>query len=436
MSHKNFLNVLSMEELTTRLTGFPPLESLTGNAALSLCALCPDDVAAVGHVLAQDVVSPENLPPADRSGMDGYAVRAVDLFGASESNPVWLDRVGTISIDTPPDFGIQSGQCAAIVTGGFLPQGADAVIMVEHTSEFGAGVIEMRRSVAPGEYVLRKGDDAEAGKTALTAGTFLRPQEIGLLAGLGVTRVPVFRRPRVTVLSTGDELIPPDHRPSPGQIRDVNGPALTAMLRRGGYEAQSGGIIPDSLEALSGTLKNALRSDRKPDVIFLSGGSSVGVRDFTLEALASLDDADIFCQGVALSPGKPLIVARCGSSFIWGLPGQVTSAQIVMLVLGLPFLRHLSGCAGAFVQKRWPSRPALLTRNTASRQGREDYVRVRLEPPSEPGMPLRAVPVPGLSGLLRTLLDSDGVIRIPASLEGLEAGTPVDVLLFGENEGR
>ena len=431
MMQKDFLHVLSVEDVVSRLLACPPLACETKRL----------DALPRGSVLAETLLSGEDLPPADRSGMDGYAVQAADLFGASETNPVWLDRIGEIAIDRPPDFTLQSGQCAAIVTGGYLPEGADAVIMVEHTKPFGADVIEMRRSVAPGEYVMRRGEDAKAGHPLLPAGTVLRAQETGLLAALGITEVPVIRRPRVSILSTGDELVAPEATPCPGHIRDVNTLALSAMIRPHA-EVTAFGIAPDHLEPLTAALKAALTGNGTPaDVVFLSGGSSIGVRDLTLEALQSLGDTEILCHGVALSPGKPLILARCGKTLVWGLPGQVASAQVVMHVLGVPFLRHLAGHSlaasrsgedngrgHAFDQRLWASRQAVLSRNIASRQGREDYIRVRLDA-STPGTP-QAVPVPGLSGLLRTLLDSQGVVRIPARLEGLEAGTPVDVLLF------
>ena len=419
---KEFLRVLPVEDVVSRLLAFAPLPA-------EPCAL---DALSVGSVLAETLTAHEDLPPTDRSGMDGYAVRAADLFGASEGNPAWLDCIGDISIDTPPAFTLQPGQCAAIVTGGSLPEGADAVVMVEHTKPFGAGVIEFRRAAAPGDYVMPQGEDAREGQPLLTRGTVLRPQEAGLLAALGITEVPVFQRPRVSILSTGDELVAPECRPRPGQIRDVNTTALSAMLRPVA-EVSGFGIAPDRLEPLTNALQAALSGHGQPaDVVFLSGGSSIGVRDLTLDALRALGDTEIICHGVALSPGKPLILARCGQTLVWGLPGQVASAQVVMHILGIPFLRHLAGHslsgADAFDQAFWPLRQAVLSRNIASRQGREDYIRVKLERDSSGAM--QAVPVPGLSGLLRTLPKADGLIRIPARLEGLEAGSPVDVLLF------
>ena len=331
---KDFLHVLPVEEVISRLLDVSPLPQESKRL----------DKLSGGPILAETIMATETLPPANRSGMDGYAVQASDLFGASEANPVWLDCVGEIAIDRPPNFTLQSGQCAAIVTGGYLPEGADAVIMVEHTKPFGAGVIEMRRSVAPGEYVMQKGDDAQEGTPLLERGTKLRAQEIGLLAALGITEVPVIRRPRVSILSTGDELVSPEQTPRPGQIRDVNTLALSAMLRPV-VDVSTFGIAPDRLGPLTASLKAALAGENglSADVVFLSGGSSIGVRDLTLEALQSLGDTEILCHGVALSPGKPLILARCGQTLVWGLPGQVASAQVVMHVLGFPFSATLPG---------------------------------------------------------------------------------------------
>lgn len=424
MSNPPFLNVISVTEAVRRLTALPSLTHRAETVPLA---------AMDNRVLASSVTARCTVPPAHRAGMDGYAVQAADTFGAGEGNPVWLDCVGHVVIDAPADFSLSAGQCAGVVTGAHMPEGADAVMMVEYTREFGADVIEMRRSVAPGEYVMLQGEDAAAGQVALAAGTLLRPQEVGLLAAIGETEATVYPRPRVHILSTGDELVPVEALPRSGQIRDVNTHALAFMVRQAGACPESRGIAPDNLEALRGALVDSLAE--KPDVILLSGGSSVGVRDLTLAALDSLPFAcNVFCHGVALSPGKPLILADVRQkdghrTIVWGLPGQVASAQVVMMVLGAPFLRHLAGHADAFNQQLWPLRRAVLTRNTASRQGREDYVRVRLDFSQDQILPM-AVPVPGLSGLLRTLLGAHGLMRIPAEAEGLEAGAEVDVLLF------
>lgn len=395
-----------------------------------------------GRVLARDVRAVDDVPMQNRAAMDGYALRAADSFGASEANPTYLACTGSIAVDALAHFSLEPGCCAALVTGAPLPEGADAVVMVEYTAKSGKdpqGIerIEIRRPVAPGAHVLERGADARANEVALMAGTVLRPQEIGLLAAVGACRLTVRKRPRVCILATGDEVVPAQIRPRPGQVRDVNSHALAAMVREAGGLPQLAGIVPDNADALAVALDAALA---QADVVLLSGGSSVGARDFTLEALGRIAGSEVFCHGAALSPGKPLILARCGHKSVWGLPGQVASAQVVMFVLGQPFLRYLAGDAQAFAQQRKPMRRAVLARNVASQPGREDYVRVRLVDPASmvdpaaaaalaAGLPL-AMPVPGMSGLLRTLLDADGLMRIDANLEGLVAGHEVDVLLL------
>ena len=416
---QHFFHIRPLADIITYLEGQPPLAA--ERAAL--------ESPLEGRVLAEDIVAREDLPQYSRACMDGYAVRAADICGASEQNPAYLHCAGQVRIDSPAEFSVQTGQCAGIVTGGCLPEGADAVVMVEQTLDMGADCIEIRKAAPPRDNVMLRGEDARTGAVALPAGTVLRPQEIGLLAALGITQAPVFRRPRVTIISTGDELVPPQAQPRPAQVRDVNSAALAALTRQAGGVPHCAGIVPDTLDALDAALRAALP---EADVVLLSGGSSVGVRDFTLAALRGLPDTEIFCHGAALSPGKPLILARAGQTHIWGLPGQVTSAQVVMLVLGQPFLRSLQGRQAAFDRSRWPALPAVLARNVASRQGREDFVRVRLEmpEPADRAGALRAVPVTGKSGLLRTMLLAQGLIHIPAAREGLEAGTEVSVLLF------
>jgi molybdopterin molybdotransferase len=419
-----FFNVLSVEAFTELLRAFSPLGPET-----------VDLHRADGRVLAADVIAPEDLPLTDRAGMDGYAVRAADLFGTTETNPAYLECDGRVDIEHPATFAVAPGRCAAIVTGGVMPEGTDAVIMVEHTQDLGAGTIEMRRAVAPGENMMLRGEDAVAGAPALTAGTRLRPQEVGMLAAVGATAVRVHRAPRVVIISTGDELVAPDATPRPGQVRDVNSHTLAALVRRAGCAARCLGIVPDELDALEAALREGLRD---ADVVLLSGGSSVGVRDLTVAALSRIEGAELLAHGVAISPGKPTILARVredgGCRAVWGLPGQVTSAQVVMFVLGVPFLRHLSGRADAFDRSLWPARRVRLARNVASRQGREDWVRVRIMPadptgPGDGGPPL-AVPLLGKSGLLRTLTGADAVVRIPARAEGLIAGSEHDAYLI------
>ena len=408
-----FFNVLSVTEFVDVLRTFSPLTEETAAGT-----------AADGRVLAQGVVSGEDLPAAPRSCMDGYALRAQDVFGASEMNPAYLESVGAVPIEKPAEFSLRPGECASIVTGGILPEGADAVMMIEHTEELGAGTVEMRKSLAPADNVMLKGEDAGAGKVALAAGTLLRPQEIGLLAALGIADVAVHARPRVGILSTGDELVPVAQTPQVGQVRDVNSSTLACSVARAGGLPTQYGLVKDDLASLESALRTALDAN---DAVFLSGGSSVGTRDLTVAAIERIEGMELVNHGVAISPGKPLILARCGNKAVWGLPGQVASAQVVMFVLGMPFLRHLAGWRNPFDQSLWPARRAVLTRNVASKPGREDYVRVRLD--AVDGS-VRATPVTGKSGLLKTLILSQGVIRIPSDSEGVYEGAEVDVLLF------
>ncbi len=406
---EGFFRAVSTAQFRDLLRSFAPLTPTT-----------VDLLAARGRFLAADVTAAEDLPAHPRAAMDGYAVRAADVFGATESNPGYLDLAMDIPIGLLPENPLPQGHCARIVTGALLPRGADAVVMVEYTEDMGAGAVEFRRPVAPGDNMLLAGEDATLGQCVLPAGTRLRPQEIGLLAALGHERVPVGGLPRVGVLSTGDELVPVAASPKPGQIRDVNSHALAAMVAAAGGKPRTYPLVPDDLPGITAALAQAVAEN---DLTLLSGGSSVGARDFTLDALRGLG-AEILAHGVAISPGKPTILACLGGKPVVGLPGQVTSAQIVMLVFGQPLLAHLAGDPEAFDR---PPRtfPALLSRNVASKQGREDHVRVRLE--TRPGQLPLAHPVLGKSGLLKTLLLADGCIVIPADREGFPGGVEVAV---------
>ncbi|WP_243362603.1 gephyrin-like molybdotransferase Glp [Fundidesulfovibrio terrae] len=410
---KGYLELISSSAFREVLAESPPLPGTT----------VPLDEAA-GRFLAGDVLSPEDLPRLPRSSMDGFAVRARDCFGATETNPSYLDLSGDLSITAVSAEPLAPGRCVRVVTGSSLPPGADAVVMVEHTQDLGAGTIEIRKAAAPGENMMLAGEDALAGQPVLAKGTLVRPAEIGLLAALGICEVPVGARPVAAILSTGDELVPVSDTPGPGSIRDANAPALAAMCAQAGAQPLQMGIVGDDVASIAQALTRALDV---ADAVFLSGGSSVGVRDLTIEALELLPDTKVLVHGLAVSPGKPTILARSRGKAVWGLPGQVASAQVVMFVFGCPFLAHLAGDAQAFTRPR-AEVFARLARNVASRQGREDFVRMRLAPGSE-GLP-EAVPVLGKSGLLKTLVQAQGLAAIPAGLEGLEAGTTIRVMLL------
>ena len=417
MQH-GFFTIISREEFVHQLKGFAPLDARTADLS-----------QASNRVLAADLVAPHDWPLLDRSCMDGYAVNARDVFGAGESNPGYLECVAALPIDQLPDVALKPGECARISTGGILPDGADGVVMVEHTQAMEenvvGGTIEIRKSAAPGENVMQRGEDARQGETALPAGTVMRPQEIGLAAALGFERVDLVRRPRVGILSTGDELVPVNRTPRPGQVRDVNSHSLAALAEQAGGVPTLYGIIKDDLDSLSEALETALAEN---DLVLLSGGSSIGVRDLTVQAIESMDGAEIMAHGVALSPGKPTILGRVGTKPVLGLPGQVTSALVVMHVLILPLIRHLQGDGHAFSETGRTLRKAELARNLPSKPGREDYVRIRLE--ERDGQPPLAHPVLGKSGLLRTIVQAHGLARIPAESEGLYGNDLIDVWII------
>ena len=408
---KEFFHVVALSDALAHAAGFPVVG--TERAPLA---------QAVGRVVAADVVSTVDVPGFRRSTMDGFAVRAASTFGASEGSPALLTVVGRVDMGTGTGLHVAPGEATHILTGGMVPHGADAVVMVEHTEALDETAIEVSRSVAPGQHVIEADEDAAVGQTVIGAGTRLRPQEAGLLAALGQVEVGVRRRPVVAILSTGDEVVAPDVEPGPGQIRDVNSTTLGALVERDGGVALQLGIVPDRYEDLLGACRRALD---EADMLLVSGGSSVGARDLTLDVIAALPDSEVLLHGVAIKPGKPTILARVGGQAVWGLPGHVASAMVVYSVLVRPALEHISGLSAT--RRRRPRTSARLSRNLASVHGRVDFVRVRLE---DRGGRCWAVPLPGRSGLIRTLVGADGLVEIDRDTEGLAEGAEVSVQLF------
>jgi molybdopterin molybdotransferase len=374
---------------------------------------------ALERVLAEPLTADLDIPGFTRSTMDGFAVAATATFGASEGNPAYLNVTGRVAMGEETDLKLGSGEAVQIATGGMLPAGADAVVMVEHTDRLDETTIEVYKSVAPGQNVVAQGEDVAAGSEVLTKGRRLRPQELGLLAALGRDRVAVHRRPGVGILSTGDEVVDIHTEPRLGQIRDMNAYALAGQAQRCGALTTTYGIVGDDAAELMRHCAAALAEN---DVVLLSGGSSVGARDFTIEILEALPDTEVLVHGISISPGKPTILARSGAKAVWGLPGHVTSAMVVFTAVVKPFLLHLGGRLGEGATTRCLAR---LTRNLASAQGREDYLRVRL---SEKGGELWAEPLLGKSGLIRTMVQADGLVAVPKDTEGLETGAVVEVL--------
>lgn len=410
---KSFFRVVTTDEARAQIAAFPPVATETVRAA-----------DAFGRVLAQDLTAPADLPHFHRANMDGYAVRAQDTFGASASVPGYLKLVGAVQMGKAPRGTVSKGQTMRIATGGMLPSGADAVLMIEYTEELDDGTVEVHRSVSPWEHVLRIGEDIAKGEPIFARGRRLRARDLGALTGIGITRISVFRRPRVALISTGDEIVPPDATPRPGQVRNINTHALIAMTAEAGATITDLGVTADRPDSLRRALTQALS---RHDLVLISGGSSVGAKDITLDVITSFARSEILFHGISVAPGKPTILARALDKPVLGLPGHPVSALVIFEVFGAPLVRILGGedRQRVFVPQRTVR--ARLSQNVASQAGREDYVRVTLT--DRDGLRL-ASPMAGKSGAIFNLVKADGLIRIAASAEGLEAGSEVEVILL------
>ena len=373
---------------------------------------------ARGRVPAEAVRAPHDLPGFARSTVDGYAVRAADTYGASEGLPSYLDVTGAVVMGRAPEVAVVPGNAVTMPTGGAIPAGADAVVRVELTQEAMAGTIEVVRPVAPGDGLVRADEDAPEGTELVRAGRPLRPQDLGLLAAAGVTEVRVHGRPRVAIVSTGDEIVEPETAElEAGQVRDATAVALAALARDAGGEPDRRGIVPDDADAVAGVLRDAVATS---DVVVVSAGSSVGARDETAAAVAGLGEPGIWAHGVAIRPGKPTLLADCGGVPVIGLPGNPRSALTVFRLIGVPVVRLVGGMTDPPAD---PVARARLERDLPSVAGRLDIVPVALRA----GV---AAPLFGASALLSILGAADGYIVVPDEATGLQAGTEVDVTLY------
>jgi len=409
---ESFFKLKTTAEVVTLINAFDPLDEES----------LPVD-KAFGRVLGRDFLAPEDLPAFFKSAMDGFAVRARDTFGASEGLPALLNLAGEVRMGAAPKVKVGEQEAVRIATGGMLPDGADGVVMVEYAELLDETTLEVSRPIAPLENVIQPGDDFRKGAAVIPKGVRLRMQEIGALAGFGCAEVSVHRRPVVGIISTGDEIVPCDALPAPGQVRDINRYTLEAFCLRHGAEPQHFGICPDRFEALEAKMTDALGLC---DTVWVSGGSSVGMRDLTLSVLEALPGFELLVHGVSISPGKPTILGRCGGKPFVGLPGHVASALVVAEVFLRPLLGRLSGVA-AEAEEGPKEVSARLARNIESVTGREDYVRVRL---FDDAGTLAAEPVFGKSGLISTLIRADGLVKIGLHTEGLYQGETVRVMLL------
>ena len=374
-------------------------------------------IAEARHrVPAADIPAPAPLPGFTRSTVDGYAVRAADTYGASDGLPSYLDLLGAVRMGAAPAVAVRPGGCVATPTGAVLPDGADAVVMVEYTAETMPGTIEVTRPVAPGGGLVRADEDVAAGAALVPGGRPLRAPDLGLLAAAGVTTVAVHARPRVAIISTGDEVVAPETATLvPGQVRDATASALAALVADAGGEPVLAGIVDDEPGALKGRLTEVLAD---ADLVVVSAGSSVGARDETAGAVAAV--GEIWCHGLAIKPGKPTLLADCGGVPLIGLPGNPLSALVVFGQVGVPLLWRLSGCDHP---PPAPATRARLARDLASAAGRLDIVQVTVRD----GV---VEPLFGPSALLSVLTRADGYLTVPEPATGLDAGTEVEVTLY------
>ncbi len=377
-----------------------------------------------GMVVSRDIEAPEDLPGFSRSTVDGFAVRSSDTFGASESLPAYLPVAGEIPMGKKPSVSLRKGECVRIATGGMLPDGADAVVMFEHTQLLDEKTIEVMRPVSPGENVIQAGEDVRKGECVLRCGHRLRPQDVGALAGLGITSVWAYDRPKVSIISTGDEIVSPGAPVQPGQVRDINSFTLSGLVSHAGGTALKKGIIEDRYEAIRDVVEESLRGS---EMVLITGGSSVGTKDVTAKVINEAGEPGVLFHGVALKPGKPLIGGVVGTTPLFGLPGHPAAVHLCFEIFIRPVLAMQSGAEEQRLEKRRRMISARIARNVSSSPGREEHIGVIIE---EREGELWAVPLLGKSGLITTLTRAVGTAVIPMMKSGVREGDPVDVRLF------
>ncbi|MDI6801961.1 MAG: molybdopterin molybdotransferase MoeA [Thermodesulfovibrionales bacterium] len=377
------------------------------------------------RIAAVDIVSPEDLPAFSRSTVDGYALNSKDTFGAKDTIPAYINIRHEVFMGASPDFEIKQGEAAKIPTGGMLPAGADAVLMLEHSQVISPDMIEVTKSVAPGENVIQKGEDIKEGEAVITKGHKLRAQDIGALAGIGITEINVFKKPIVSIISTGDEIVSASNSLNLGQVRDINSFVLSGLIMEHGGMPAKKGIFKDDYEIIKKIIHESLNDS---DMVLISGGTSAGAKDMTAQIIDDIaglyGGGGVLFHGVSLKPGKPVIGGVVNNKPILGLPGHPAAIVVCFNLFIRPILEKLSGLNGKNLDK---SIKAKMAKSIASAAGREDHIRVYLE---KHGNELLSVPVLGKSGLITTLVKADGIVIIPHGKLGLDKGEEVTVKLF------
>lgn len=377
---------------------------------------------AYDRIVSEDIYAPEDLPGFDRSTVDGFAVRAEDTYGASEMSPLYLTVVCEILMGMPADSEIYKGQCAKIPTGGMLPTGANAVLMFEHTHVVNDDMIEVLKGLSLYENVILRDEDIKKGELVIKRGTKLRAQEVGALAGLGITEVEVFMKPVISIISTGDEIVPPSSDIGLGQVRDINSFTLDGLIRQSGGVTKKFGIFKDDYLTLKSVFEQALDES---DIVLISGGTSAGIKDMTARIIQEAGQPGVLFHGVAVKPGKPLIGAIVNNKPVFGLPGHPAAIFVSYDTFIKPVIEKYSSYTDRL--ERYRTVKAVISKSINSTAGRTDFIRVSL---TEQDNRLIATPVLGKSGLIATLVKADGIVVIDSESLGINTGQEVEVRLF------
>ncbi len=377
-----------------------------------------------GMVISKDILSPEDLPGFSRSTVDGFAVRSSDTFGATDGLPAYLTVVGEILMGEKPGVVLMNGESAKIATGGMLPEGADAVVMLEHTQQADGKTIEVVRPVSPNENVIQAGEDAKKNERVLKDGHRLRPQDVGALAGLGITDIWTYEKPKVSIISTGDEIVAPGEPVQPGEVRDINSYTLAGLISDAGGTALKKGIFTDQYAIIRDVVEQSLQDS---EMVLITGGSSVGTKDMTAKVINDLGSPGVLFHGVSLKPGKPMIGGVIGTAPVFGLPGHPAAVHVCFEIFIRPVLAIQSGAAESWINRKKRTIHVRIARNISSSPGREEHIGVSLE---ERNGELWAVPLLGKSGLITTLTRADGTAVIPMRKFGVQEGDIVEVKIF------
>jgi len=383
---------------------------------------------SIKRVLAEDIQANENLPAFNRSTVDGYAVKSQDIQGVSQSLPAYLELVGNVKMGEKTDIEIDDGQAAYIPTGGMMPKGADCVVMVEQTENISDDMVEIYKTAGVGENIIKKGEEIKKGEVILKRGHRIKPRDMGVFAGLGITEFEVYKKPRVAIISTGDELISPEKEMKFGEIRDINTYTITQLLSEVGAEVTQAGIVEDTFEKIKAAIQKYLDFD----LILVSGGSSAGLKDVTVDIINKLGNPGVLVHGLKVKPGKPTILGKIDNTPIMGLPGHPGSAWMITNKFVLPLVKLLSGEYKAdnilkSIIENQITQSAVLNRNLSSDKGREEMVPVKLL--KDKGK-ITAEPLLGKSSFMRVFIESDGYLVIEAAQEGIEKGQVIDIYLF------